>query len=379
MKKVFYIKAYTKVNLGDDLFIKILCERYPMQDFVLYASPKYKKIYKTCKNLRICSKFYYITNIFGKIAHKLKMVNILKNYIERKIIKKVDAIIIIGGSLFIQNGLSKSRTKVKIEEDKEILKNNKPVFLIGSNFGPYTDEEFYKSYKKLFVKYEDVCFREEASYNLFSDLKNVRFASDVVFGYNCKNNNKKLKNKEIIISVMDFRRKEELKKFANDYEEKIIKIIKYFSDKNFSITLIGFCSLEGDNKAINNILKKYYNKFGRKTKIKGYLYSGNINECMNIIKNSSYMIATRFHSMVLGYVCENNVFSFAYSQKTTNVLKEIGQESNMCEISNINNLKEEEIYNKLMNFNKIHLNIIIDKSKNQFEGIDNYLKGEQYE
>ena len=326
MKKVFYIKAYTKVNLGDDLFIKILCERYPMQDFVLYASPKYKKIYKTCKNLRICSKFYYITNIFGKIAHKLKMVNISKNYIERKIIKKVDAIIIIGGSLFIQNGLSKSRTKVKIEEDKEILKNNKPVFLIGSNFGPYTDEEFYKSYKKLFVKYEDVCFREEASYNLFSDLKNVRFASDVVFGYNCKNNNKKLKNKEI-----------------------------------------------------NNILKKYYNKFGRKTKIKGYLYSGNINECMNIIKNSSYMIATRFHSMVLGYVCENNVFSFAYSQKTTNVLKEIGQESNMCEISNINNLKEEEIYNKLMNFNKIHLNIIIDKSKNQFEGIDNYLKGEKYE
>ncbi|MDY0404730.1 hypothetical protein P5G51_004325 [Virgibacillus sp. 179-BFC.A HS] len=36
MKKVL-IHAYTHFNFGDDLFIQILCERYPQTSFYLYA------------------------------------------------------------------------------------------------------------------------------------------------------------------------------------------------------------------------------------------------------------------------------------------------------------------------------------------------------
>ena len=45
MKKI-KVYAYTRQNLGDDLFIKILCERYPNTQFVLYAPNVYKDIFK---------------------------------------------------------------------------------------------------------------------------------------------------------------------------------------------------------------------------------------------------------------------------------------------------------------------------------------------
>src|SRR5699024_1160694 len=45
MKKVM-VYAYSQFNLGDDLFIKILCERYPETQFVLYAPKQYKRCFQ---------------------------------------------------------------------------------------------------------------------------------------------------------------------------------------------------------------------------------------------------------------------------------------------------------------------------------------------
>src|SRR5690625_2356463 len=50
MKKVM-VYAYTQFNLGDDLFIKILCERYPETQFVLYAPKKYKRCFQGMRNI----------------------------------------------------------------------------------------------------------------------------------------------------------------------------------------------------------------------------------------------------------------------------------------------------------------------------------------
>lgn len=54
MKKII-IYAYTKFNLGDDLFIKVLCERYPKTKFIIYAPKDYKKCFKDIKNIKCYS------------------------------------------------------------------------------------------------------------------------------------------------------------------------------------------------------------------------------------------------------------------------------------------------------------------------------------
>src|SRR5699024_4992683 len=51
MKKVM-VYAYSQFNLGDDLFIKILCERYPETQFVLYAPKQYKRCFQGMRNIR---------------------------------------------------------------------------------------------------------------------------------------------------------------------------------------------------------------------------------------------------------------------------------------------------------------------------------------
>ncbi len=55
MKKIF-VSAYSAQNLGDDLFLKILSQRYPKQRFVFFADRKYKKY--GFKNIRVYNLLY---------------------------------------------------------------------------------------------------------------------------------------------------------------------------------------------------------------------------------------------------------------------------------------------------------------------------------
>ena len=51
MCKLSQIIAYVNGNLGDDLFVKILCERYPNQKFLLCGPKKYKDYFEYLDNL----------------------------------------------------------------------------------------------------------------------------------------------------------------------------------------------------------------------------------------------------------------------------------------------------------------------------------------
>lgn len=373
MKKSFFIKAYTKTNLGDDLFVKILCDRFSTSKFFIYAPKKYSKIFSNCKNLKVYSFGYKIVDFLGKVCHKLGKRNIIKSFIQKKIIKRCDAIIIIGGSLFIQKGLPPMRTKIKIIEDKELLRYEKPIFLIGSNFGPYEDEKYYKEYKNIFKQYKDICFREIYSYNLFKDLENVRVANDVVFNLKKIKDIKEEKN-SIAISVMDFRRKANLKDIANIYEEKIVEIIKYYLKNNYKVKIIGFCEIEGDKKAIKRVINRL--NYENKTEIEEYCYNGNIEECLEKLSKVEFIIATRFHSMILGYALDKKVFTLSYGEKTTNVIRDLNQENNFCDVKNIENMNIEKLYNTLDKSQNINIKEVKQMANSQFKGIEEYLGGE---
>ena len=59
--------------------------------------------------------------------------------------------------------------------------------------------------EELFAKYDGVTFRDQFSYNLFSCLKNVRWAPDIVFNYPVKRGKYKEKKRILFSPERDCR------------------------------------------------------------------------------------------------------------------------------------------------------------------------------
>src|SRR5690625_1788610 len=186
--------AYTKFNLGDDLFIKVLSERYTKTKFILYAPKGYKRVFEKNDNIKIHASDSFFNRTINYILRKL-----FGSSREKILKKKVDAIVHIGGSIFMEN--------INWQRRQLIRKNTfkKPYFVLGANFGPYQTMGFYESYKEIFEDYTDICFRDTYSYKLFENMKNVRVADDIVFSLNPTH---KEAERNIVISVIkpSFRR-----------------------------------------------------------------------------------------------------------------------------------------------------------------------------
>ncbi|HPF83773.1 MAG TPA: hypothetical protein PLV83_06400, partial [Bacilli bacterium] len=72
MKNCF-LGFYANKNLGDDLFIKIICERYPNIRFTIFVDSSYKDTFNDIKNLK---KKYYnkkLNKTFNFLKAKLKI------------------------------------------------------------------------------------------------------------------------------------------------------------------------------------------------------------------------------------------------------------------------------------------------------------------
>src|SRR4051812_38909688 len=108
MKKIM-ISAYTNFNLGDDLFIKVLCERYPNTRFVLLAPRKYKRSFKESKNLNVYSTDSFLIRGIDYLLRKIKVYNFYRKLLSFR----CDAIVQIGGSLFIQSNNWTETLKIK--------------------------------------------------------------------------------------------------------------------------------------------------------------------------------------------------------------------------------------------------------------------------
>lgn len=362
MKKIM-VHAYTQFNLGDDLFLKILFNRYPDSQFILFSPSKYKKK-MNFKNVKYISSNNFFIRGFNYIMKK----NNRNFIIENKVSKLCDATIFIGGSIFQQN----KNWKQTIKNHSVLSNESHPYFILGANFGPFEDEDYYNEYKKIFSEYEDICFRDTYSYNLFKELDNVRIADDIVFSLKNNKNNKNNKNeKNIVISVIKPSYRPYLVEYDDLYYNKIKDISVEFIKNGYEITLMSFCKHEGDEEAIKEILKiipKKHLKY-----VKQYNYRGLIEESIDIISSSSLVIGTRFHAMILGWVFNKPVVPIAYSEKMTNVMKDINFKGVYTDFKSLHKLEAKEVFNSLF-INPLDVSAQIKNAEKHFEKLDEYLK-----
>ncbi len=355
-KKVLVL-GYFANNLGDDLLFNTLISRYPNHEFDLYCYDHqtvnhYKSLFKEF-DVNILHLNVFIGYLF-KIYRKLFRVRFNCPFCKINL-ESYSAIVYIGGSIFQEGGHI-------LESITECLKKNRNVYIIGSSFGPYKSENFLLDSRKVLSQVKDVCFRDKKSYELFSDLSNVRISSDVVFAYpKC---NVTEKSKSIGISLIELGWRNELCKYKSKYLCLLKKIGKEALKQGYSVNLYSFCEKEGDSLACEYL--------------KTELINTNMNSAVNIIKycddidnfissfcKNEFVVATRFHSIVLS-ICNNiPVFPISYMNKIDNLLSDIKFDGTCLSIKD---LDEFEI-NKNIELLFVRQNIdMIDNS--QFEKLD---------
>ena len=365
MKRVF-IHAYAAGNVGDDLLIRILCERYPKTRFVICADSSYKKRYADLKNLRVFSPEDKTVRYMDKILKRIKNCD---NGMWKLLLKSSYAAVHIGGSVFVQH---QDDFTAAYHLDCQLRALSRRLFVVGANFGPYTDDNYYRSYRKLLSSYEGVCFRDRYSKKLFNDFPNVRYAPDVVFNYR---QTKKIRTKkQALFSVvyLDNRGgKYSISQYAEEYYSLMAELAEQCIEKGYSVRFVSFCRMQEDEKAVSIIVDRMGDKY--KEAVSTFFYDMNERECVKQFYESELIVGTRFHSIILGWMAEKKVLPVVYDRKTLHTLEDLGVEDYIL-LEELKKIRASEAVEHLIDGNVMDVKGLKSKARLQFADLDRLLR-----
>lgn len=310
MKKVF-IMAYARKNLGDDIFIKMLLEKYKQIDFFMKISD-----YSFLSSLNNSNLHILNGNDTDEELAKMKP-------------EEYDAYVYIGGSIFMEGGKVYNLSPKFFDFVKSCKEKNIPFCYISSNYGPYQTKEYLELSRANFDVCTDICFRDRYSYNLFKDIESVRYAPDFAFGYKMPQVSK-IQN-SIGISVINLEIREELKKYSQEYLDFLINNIKQYVKDGNTVYLYSFCRNEGDEATIDNVLEVFKDN----PLVKDIRYDGDVDKFLSIYSRMEYMICSRFHAMILSCVARQKMLVMSYSKKIDNVVNDLELNLPILHFSNI--------------------------------------------
>ncbi|MPS73224.1 MAG: polysaccharide pyruvyl transferase family protein [Chryseobacterium sp.] len=357
------VNAYCKENIGDDLFIKILLDRYPSTNFIILGKKEKLSFLKENSNVKI--ENIYQLGPLEKVVLKfgIKNYNDIKrkkwNHFLERYKNKIDNYIILGGSMFIEEKNHNFETTELIFQNLNLAKK----IVVGSNFGPYHTAKFYDFYKHNFATFDAVIFRDSYSKKLFDDVSSVRNLTDFVFNYNIsKSFDEKIPN-SIGISVINLSHREKIKKHEQDYLTFLRKIILDAKEENKECFLFSFCAAEGDDVIVKQLSQEF--PFA-----KPVYYDGNIDSFLSVYSSMQTVVATRFHGLVLSLLFNQKVLGVIYSEKTLNLINDMDKNIKYIELDNLNRYHS----NQLKELEVLDISKTISSATQYFETLDNFLK-----
>ena len=299
MKNIF-LMAYARKNLGDDLFIKMILERYPDNNFYMMID--------NYEYLTELDKFENLHVIKGKDTDE---------ELYKFDVNEYDAYIYIGGSIFMEGGKVYNLSDKFYDFVKRCKDNKKPFCYVSCNYGPYQTQEYMELSKRNFKIATDVCFRDKYSYKLFNSIDSVRYAPDFAFTYKL-NKTEKIPN-SVGISIIDLTIRERLKHKDEQYTKLLINNINNYLQDNKKVYLYTFCNDENDERTLNKVLEK----FESNQNVIDVRYDGNLDKFLDTYSRMEYMICARFHAMILSCVARQKMYVMSYSNKIDNVIDDL--------------------------------------------------------
>lgn len=363
MKRIF-VDVYLAYNLGDDLFLDVLSKKYPDAELTVnYVGNDYDKFIDKYSNVQ--RRKYTLGD---KVLQKIRIKDTLNNY--KEIAKGHDAMVFIGGSIFRDESYHESLYKDRMRMVNEFKNLNKPVFILGANFGPYKRKSFLEDYMNFFERCDDVCFRDKYSFNIFQNIRSVRYAPDIVFQLNLDKYKKNNRKNIIGFSIIDVTHKDGLAKYEAKYLESTVRTIEALVKDGYECCLMSFCKREGDLKVINSIKRKLDDKTNIHVSV--YEYKGNLEEAFQVISNFKLFIAARFHANIISQLLDIPILPVIYSNKTSNMLKDINLDRLIINMDDLDKMYDKEILEYAFN-NKVNLEEIKKKSEDQFNKLTEFI------
>jgi len=365
-----HLRAYINGNLGDDLFIRIITNRYPSHFFTIVGPKRYKDSFEDIKNLKWISSdklaYKFITkgiNFVGKIfsVSKLCYFN-FNSFLNNKLSKLSELNVLISGSYFIE--WNNDKQYLDYYYKNEIVYYKTRPYVIGINFGPYKTDTYKNIHNQLFEYASFLSVRDTKTYKMFEDLNPI-YAPDIVFLYDGLNPSYH-EEYFLTISVINY-----AKAMEGDYIDKMAEIIDSVVLKGLKVCLLSFCDAEGDSSTINQIIKKMKADTSD-VKIIKYNEVG-VSTIISIMKSSKYVIAGRYHSMILSWLLGLCTIPVCYSPKMENVILDIFPQSVYFNLDNISDLNFEDVIENITP-TKLDSSIILQAEKH-FEMLDERLKG----
>ena len=356
--------ACIEKNIGDDLFVKIVCNRYPNVEFVITSDANYGSL-SNIPNLNFdnkIKKWIWASNIGQKSAFKSMIGHVLCLYYKLRMPKYGYAVNIVGNAFknMSYEGWLQSRWM------RERLRLVKEYILISTNFGPYTDSRWKKDFDTIFSTVTDVCFRDIASFELFKNIPSVRYAPDAVLSLGKQTHNKG--GKTVIISVIDClmpQRGTRLNESAKCYESLMSKCADFYAKNGFSVVLLN-SNTDQDNDASRRILEGCKEK----EQIRIFSYKGNIEEIMELYSSTQKVIATRLHTIILAWLFDIPVIPVVYDIKVGNILKSYGFTGEKYDIDGLENVQTEQIDHSFEKYDYKISDDLIKQANEQFEVLD---------
>ena len=348
------VKFYDNFNLGDDLFLYLVEKRY--QDVDIYTA--------TSKVPNDITGSIFHPSVIIDLAHRvISKITSNSNYRLRRIVKKSDILLIIGGSIFIEQ-----ENIAHWHQERNFYKElEKPYYILGSNIGPYASGEFLEIVRNIMRGASDVCLRDKASYAKVSDIDSTRISTDIAFTLDESTYTDEETVSAVVSIINSYSKFDE--DVAKKYDDAIREITLKLLDEGYKVTYMSFCSEEGDELAINRILSSIRHE--KKNSIATHLYSGNLRESLQIIASSKVVVGSRFHASILGLIFNKKVLPIAYSDKTLDILKDMDFSGQVIDIRKI-----DEFDINSVDFNAIPIvNISAQKklAETQFQELDKVL------
>lgn len=334
MKKVLIYGVYDFDNLGDDYMLAMIDQYLKKRNIC----PIY---IKNCSienyfNTKVKRDFEWLFNT--KYKNKVaKLYNILKWYINKENISNIDALVFMGGGYTSETFGTRNLLILLLLCKKFKTKN---IYFTGQTVGPvhkkinqYLIRRIYRSGIKVFV-------REKSSKEY---LKTLNIKSELVGddAFLTPNIIKAPKKEEYMI--YNYKEFEDYHEYKENYFKILLKIAK---NKKLKVKVIPFRSNKNSKEFKSNYELFLYLK--RNQIPVEFVVERDIKKFQNIISHSEMIIGTAYHSIVLGLIYNNKVFSYYngkyYQQKIKGILNWYG-------ISKSNSEKMEKIstsYNKLL-------------------------------
>ena len=365
------LHAFFGKNLGDDLMVDILLKRYPRHKFYADTNDANSNLflkYPNFRNRTLIIERYGVLNHILNILTRYHKEDFLLHRLFKRQEQKCICGVLIGGSMYMQ---FTDRAERQLEWE-ELRFGELPRFVIGVNFGPYYTESFLDAFHGYFQRCAGATFRDKYSYELFASCGEVAYAPDVVLNLPINQYLKPASDHTVIISVINTGERKHLEPWAQDYENFVIQCCHACLQRNKKPILMSFCKQEGDERFIQKIMGMLPPAVRDQTGV--FYYTGNIDEALSTIAGADYIVATRFHAMILALRFKKPFFSVAYSDKVKQVLQDLGCEA-YCGMDQLRDQNVDDIFHTYAQ--PFEADEYIRQAIHQFDQFDRYMENVQ--